>query len=103
MDENIRRRLQELYIPPISEFDEGLQVVWFIPREIIKKKTKNNKDYYLLRVVDSNSEVTTIKCWGVRPGRDVIHINRPYMAKLDYDPQWGFSSRRIRSEFKLLA
>ncbi len=103
MDENIRRRLNELYIPPISEFDEGLQVVWFIPREIIKKKTKNNKDYYLLRVIDSNSEITTIKCWGVRPGKDIIHINRPYMAKLDHDPQWGFSTRRIRSEFKLLA
>jgi len=103
MDENIRRRLSELYIPPISEFDKDLQVVWFIPREIIKKKTKNNKDYYLLRVIDSNSEITTIKCWGVRPGKDIIHINRPYMAKLDHDPQWGFSTRRIRSEFRLLA
>ena len=103
MDENIRRRLEELYVPPISEYDSDLNLVWFIPREIIKKKTKNNKDYYILRVIDSNSAITSIKCWGVRPGKDVIHINRPYMARLDYDPQWGFSTRRIRSEFRLLA
>ena len=68
-----------------------------------KKKTKNNKDYYLLKVVDSNSEVTTIKCWGVRPDKDKIYMNRPYMARLKYDPQWGFSTRKISSEFKLLA
>jgi DNA polymerase-3 subunit alpha len=102
MDENTLRRLEELYIPPISEFDQQLQVTWFIPREIIKKKTKNNKDYYIVRVIDSNSEINTIKCWGVRPGKDVIHLNRPYMAKLDYSPQWGFSSRRVASGFKLL-
>jgi hypothetical protein len=99
----VQRRLEELYIPPISEFDQNLGVVWFIPRELIKKKTKNNKDYYLLKVVDSNSEVTTIKCWGVRPGKDRIYLNRPYMARLNYDPQWGFSTRRLSSEFKLLA
>ncbi len=103
MDENLRRRLSELYIPPISEYDRDLQVVWFIPREIIKKKTKNNKDYYIVRVIDSNSEIRSIKCWGVRPGKDLIHINRPYMAKLSYHPQWGFSSRKLSSEFKLLA
>jgi DNA polymerase-3 subunit alpha len=103
MNENVQRRLEELYIPPISEFDQNLGVVWFIPRELIKKKTKNNKDYYLLKVVDSNSEVTTIKCWGVRPGKDRIYLNRPYMARLNYDPQWGFSTRRLSSEFKLLA
>ena len=65
MDENIRRRLEELYVPPISEYDSDLNLVWFIPREIIKK-TKNNKDYYILRVIDSNSAITSIKCWGVR-------------------------------------
>jgi len=102
MDEGILRKLEELYIPPISEFDQQLQVAWFIPREIIKKKTKNNKDYYLIRVIDNNSEINTIKCWGVRPGKDIIHVNRPYMARLDYCPQWGFSSRRVASGFKLL-
>ena len=103
MNEHVQRRLEELYIPPISEFDQELGVVWFVPRELIKKKTKNNKDYYLLKVVDSNSEVTTIKCWGVRPDKDKIYMNRPYMARLKYDPQWGFSTRKISSEFKLLA
>ena len=103
MNENVMRRLEELYIPPISEYDAELGVVWFVPREIIKKKTKNNKDYYILRVIDSNSEITTIRCWGIRPEKDIIHLNRPYMAKLDYNPQWGFSTRRVSSGFRLLA
>lgn len=102
MNEHIRRRLDELCVPPLSEFDTDLQLAWFVPREIIKKKTKNNKDYYIVKVIDSNSEVNSIKCWGVRPGQDRIHINRPYMARLDYDPQWGFSTRRVRSDFRLL-
>ena len=103
MNENVMRRLEELYVPPISEYDPDLGVVWFVPRELIRKKTKNNKDYYILRVIDSNSEITSIRCWGVRPEKDIIHLNRPYMAKLDYNPQWGFSTRRVSSGFRLLA
>jgi DNA polymerase-3 subunit alpha len=102
MNEATREKLRQLYVPPISEYDKDLQVVWFIPREVIKKKTKNGKDYYIVKTIDSNSEQSNIKCWGVRPEKDRVHVNRPYMAKLDYDPQWGFSTRRMRSDFKLL-
>ena len=80
-----------------------LKVAWFIPREIIKKKTKKGKDFFIVHVIDSNSELRTIKCWGVNPEKDRIFINRPYMAKLDWNAQWGFSSRAFRKTFKLLA
>ena len=103
MGPEIMRKLDEMYIPPISEFDPDLQVVWFIPREVIKKKTRNGKDYYLVRVIDSNSETNTIKCWGVKPETDRVHVNRPYMARLNWDAQWGFSTRSVRKMFKLLA
>ena len=102
VDEKTRKRLEDLYVPPISEYDEQLAVTWFVPREILKKKTKNGKNYYLLKVVDSNSEQTTIRCWGINPEKDTVHINRPYMAKLSYDPQWGFSTRSMRRDFRLL-
>ncbi len=96
-------KLEQLHIPPISEYDRMLQVAWFIPREVIKKKTKKGKDFYIVQVIDSNSELRSIKCWGVNPEKDRIFINRPYMAKLDWSPQWGFSSRAFRKTFKLLA
>ena len=95
-------KLQEKYIPPISEFDEGLQVCWFIPRKITPKKTKNGKDYWIVEVIDSNNESTRIRCWGVKPHRDTIHLNRPYMARLKYDENWGFSTYAVGKTFKLL-
>ena len=95
-------KLQDKYIPPISEFDEELQVCWFIPRKITAKKTKNGKDYWIVEVIDSNNELTRIRCWGIKPHKDVIHLNRPYMARLKYDENWGFSTYAVGKTFKLL-
>ena len=103
LTDDVRNNLEQKFIPPISEYDPELQLVWFIPRKVIVKKTKNGKDYYLIEVVDSNSMLTTIKCWGVKPNKDRVHVNRPYLAKLQYDEQWGFSTRSIRHTFRLLA
>ena len=100
--DEVLRKLSSKYVPPISEFDPDLQLTWFIPRDIIPKKTKNGKTYWIVEVIDSTSSLTKIKCWGVRPEKDMIHINRPYLAKLDFDPQWGFSTRSIRHNFRLL-
>ena len=97
------QRLQDKYIPPISEFDEDLQVCWFIPRKIVPKKTKNGKAYWILEVIDSNNQLTKIRCWGIRPEKDRVHLNRPYMAKLKYDQNWGFSTYAVGKTFKLLA
>jgi len=95
--------LQDHRVPPLSEFDPDLMVAWFILRDIISKKTKNGKEYYLIEVVDSNSALTTIKCWGINRSRDKVSINRPYMARLSYDDQWGFSTRSIKHTFRLLS
>ena len=105
LSDHIRSSLEKNYIPPISEYDAQLSagVVWFVPREVIKKKTRNGKDYYLIRVIDSNNEANTIKCWGVRPDKDIVRVNRPYMAKLEWDAQWGFSTRSIGRAFRMLA
>tara|TARA_R110002110_G_scaffold61083_7_gene171698 strand:+ start:382 stop:3813 length:3432 start_codon:yes stop_codon:yes gene_type:complete len=101
MSKEIKERLEQRYVPPISEYDPDLGVVWFIPRKVIPKKTKFGKDWWLVEVIDENSTVTAIKCWGVK-NTDVIHLNRPYMAKLECDPVWGFSTRSIRHTFRLL-
>ena len=103
MSEYVRKGLEERFVPPISEFDTELQLAWFIPRKVTSRKTKNGKDYWIVEVIDDSSHSTSIKCWGVRPGRDNVHINRPYMARLDHDPQWGFSTRSLYHNFRLLA
>ena len=99
----VRQKLDELYIPPISEFDPELGVTWFIPRECKLKKSKNGKNFYVVKVIDDNNEMTVIRCWGVDPDKDIVQINRPYMARLNYNQQWGFSTFSMRKMFKLLA
>jgi DNA polymerase-3 subunit alpha len=96
------QKLKDKYIPPISEFDEDLQICWFIPRKVIPKKTKKGKDFWIVEVIDSNNETEKIKCWGVDPKKDRIHINRPYMSRLQYCPKWGFSTRSVYRNFRLL-
>ena len=95
-------KLKEKFVPPISEFDPGLALCWFIPRKIIERKTKNGKLYWIVEVIDSNNESTRIRCWGVKPHKDTIRINHPYMAKLKYDENWGFSTYAIGKTFRLL-
>ena len=95
-------QLQKRGVPPISEFDPFLMLCWFIPRKITAKKTKNDKLYWIVETIDSNNEMTKIRCWGVKPDKDHIHLNRPYMAKLKYAPNWGFSTYAIGRTFKLI-
>jgi len=102
VDDEMQKDLEGRFVLPISDYDEELQLVWFIPRELIAKKTRNDKDFYIMNVIDSNSQLTSVKCWGVSPQRDVIHINRPYMARVKYDEQWGFSINNIRKNMILL-
>lgn len=98
----VLRKLQDYGVPPLGEYDPDLQLSWFIPRAIIPKKTKNGKDYWILECIDDTSTLTKVRCWGVKPNKDRIFLNRPYMAKLNYDPNWGFSTRAIGRTFRLL-
>jgi DNA polymerase-3 subunit alpha len=102
MTKDVRERLSAHYVPPISDYDPDLRLVWFIPREVIKKKTKHGKPYWIVSVIDSNSVLTKFRCWGIIEGKDRVHLNRPYMGKLDFDPAWGFSTRSIRRNLRLL-
>jgi len=101
--DDVTRRLGELYIPPISEFDRDLGVCWIIPRDVTKKKTRNGKPFYVVDVIDTNSVQTRIRCWGVDPTKDTIHRNRPYLIRPAYSEDWGFSTRGpINKTWKLL-
>ena len=103
INEQVQRRLDELYVPAISDYDPDLMVCWCVPRSISVKKSKNNKIYYVVDVIDSNSVATRIRCWSVDPEKDVLHINRPYMIKPRYNDDWGFSTYgRVNNSWILL-
>jgi DNA polymerase-3 subunit alpha len=97
--------LEEKMIPPISEFEPALQLTWCIPRKVIPKRTANGKEYFQVEVVDSNSAILTIRCWGISIDMgDRLEINKPYLLKPDYNDEWGFSTRgRIDKYWKCLA
>jgi len=102
VDSQILKRLEDKYIPAINEWDPELgEVVWFVPRNIIEKKTKNGKIYWLLEVTDTTNQMAHIKCWGVDPKKDKIWLNRPYLSKVTKD-DWGFSIKSIRYQMKLI-
>ena len=102
LDESVLKQLNDYCVPALGDWDNDLGVAWFIPREVVQKKTKNGKLYWIIKTIDNTSKAHSIKCWGVDPNRDVVHINHPYMSKLDYDEQWGFSTRSIRYNFRML-
>ena len=54
------KRIEDKYIPPIGDYDKELgEVVWFIPRKINEKKTKNGKIYWMLEVTDITNNITS--------------------------------------------
>ena len=95
-------QLKQRGVPPISEYDRDLGLCWFIPRKIVVKKTKRGKTYWVVETVDSNNEFTRIRCWGIRPDKDHIQVNRPYMAALEYSNDWGFSTRCVGKSFRMI-
>ena len=102
VSETISLNLKNNCVPPISKWDKDLGVAWFIPREVVEKKTKNGKNYWIVSVIDETAAISKIRCWGVREN-DKIYVNRPYMAKLDYSENWGFSTRSVYHNFRLLS
>jgi DNA polymerase III alpha subunit len=101
MSEEIKKTLIEYSVPTITEFDGKSEFVWFIPREVQIKKTSRGAEYMLIRTTDSSSGGQVIKCWGQKDP-NAVRVNRPYLAKLDYDEKWGFSTRNVRRAFTLL-
>jgi len=102
MSVELQQSLLEKGCPPVSEYDPDLKLVWFVPREVVVRKTKNGKPFWILKTCDSNSYDAQIKCWGIKDD-DKITLNKVYIASLDYDPKWGFSTRSLRKNLRRLS
>jgi len=62
MSQHIMDKLDAKGVPPISEYDQELMFCWGIIRSVTKKKTKNGKHFFVVKVIDSNSVETQIRC-----------------------------------------
>lgn len=76
-------------------------IVWFIVREVQKKKTKNDKPFLLLKVVDDLGGNEVIKVWG-EDKMDLVELNRPIMAQVEYSDKRGFSIRNLKKSIRYL-
>lgn len=91
VDEKTLAKLESKGFLSISEYSFEKPIVWFVPRRLVVKMNKNNKPYWELFVADgSTANDIKIKCWGPKE-EDFVGFNRPYIAKLDHDEQYGFS------------
>ncbi len=102
VSDKLLKKFGKLKVPPIGEYDRDLRLCWFIIRDVIEKKTKTGKDYWILKTIDNESNQVDIKCWGVDPQLDYYKKNVPCMAKLDYNDTWGFSTRSFRRNIKFV-
>ncbi len=103
MDEKIMNRLIEKDIPPLSEFSDEKCIVWGVVRDVEIKYTKNNKEYYLVTILDSNFNITSVKCWGINSKTDKLFINHPYIIKPKFEDPWGFSTLgKIGNSWKMI-
>jgi len=100
MSKKIVQKLDENEIPPISEFDPDNCFCWFIPREVTKRITRNGREYAIVSVIDDTNQSAIIKVWNYTD-TEPVHVNKPYIAKLDFD-EWGFSSRSMKKNWRCL-
>lgn len=98
----VLNRLQEKMVPPLGEFDPDLGVCWFIVKGFEVKKTKKGKAFVEISAIDDTNIVTKIKCWGYDPKKDKIAVHRPYISTLDHSDEWGYSTRSIGKNFRLI-
>ena len=101
LDKKVKERIEHNKVPSLAHYDDALKICWFIPREVIPKTTRNGKPFWIINCIDDTCQTNQIKCWNVKAS-DKVHLNRPYISKLEYDPQWGFSTRSIKWNFKLV-
>ena len=99
----LHKRLEENKVSSISKYDESSQVCWFIPTSYEIKLSKNDKNYYVVQATDDSGKITEIKVWSIDPEKDIIYVNRPYVAKLNYDENFGgFSCIGISKSWKMI-
>ncbi len=98
----VMRRIEKADVKSICEMvggDKG--VAWGCATEIIKKKTKNGKEFYRIRMMDDQNRTAWLRVWGKffdwgeERGQKIYYEPQPFsywLMETEVDPNWGASS-----------
>ena len=98
----VMRRIIKADVKSICEMEGGDKgVAWGCASEIIKKKTKNGKEFYRIRMLDDQNRTAWLRVWGKffdwgeERGQKVYYEPQPFsywLMETEVDPNWGASS-----------
>ena len=97
----VLNRLDKSKIAPIGTLrDDNRGIVWFCITDVYKKKSKNGKDFFRLKVTDDKFNTQWLRVWGSSEKLVPYSI---WIADVKSDPNWGCSTsvakiRRLVSE-----
>jgi len=84
-------RVHEKKLISVHEIPAGERnVAWFCVSEIIKKKTKNGKDFYRLKVINDDYQNMWLRVWGRM--NDELDPYTIWVADIHHDANWGCST-----------
>jgi len=87
----LMQRVHSKDIMSIHEIEPGSRNVgWFCITEVIKKKTKNGKDFYRLRTINDEHQTSWLRVWGSQV--DSLEPYTLWLADVHHDANWGFST-----------
>ena len=89
--EHVLDKIKKAQVPPISSLtgtEKG--VVWFCIQEAIQKTTKNGKNFWRLKTIDDDHNITWVRVWG-----NLKQDPEPYtmwLAEVSSSESWGCST-----------
>ena len=89
--DHLMNRLSDKSVQSVHSIPSGSNGVgWFVITDVIKKKTKNDKTFYRLKVTDNDHQTAWLRVWG-KFDRDPDKYTL-WMAHVSNDPNWGMST-----------
>jgi len=98
--ENHRAKLQKVGIPQITERGDN-KFCWFVIKNVVERTTAKGKRYIELKVTDDSNQEVVVRCWNTE-NEHMLYKHRLYAASLDYDEKYGYSTKNIIKNFKML-
>jgi DNA polymerase-3 subunit alpha len=88
---SLMSRIREKELISVHEISPGTRNVgWFCITDVIKKKTKNNKDFYRLKVINDDHQTAWLRVWGqMENGLESYTL---WLADVHHDENWGYST-----------
>lgn len=89
----MQERLLAKGVKPVNDWDKK-DIYWGIVTEVTPKKTRNKKNYLLLKIVGTNGKVAKLFCWGWDGVREIKPLT-PIMVEIDRG-DFGYSTNMWR-------